>query len=231
MSNDSPPPGQPPEDDPFLKKPQEPPPQEPPPSDGPSHDSPYGSPYGSGGPSGPPPYDPGGFGGGPYGGTDPYAGMPPLAPFGTRLLARVIDALIIFIPLALISLLAGGLHATRSGTGEWDNFTNQVNTGTQWIWSVIAIVAYVGYDTLMTKKYGRTLGKRWLKLRVGMLNDGAVPPTGPSLTRALVLWLPALICCFCLWWLLIIVTILASKPYKQGLHDKAARTVVVSAAR
>ncbi|MFJ7997272.1 RDD family protein [Streptomyces sp. NPDC096310] len=286
MSNDQPPPGQPPEDDPFLKKPSEPQgpgqgrgqgqgprqgqwqgqgqgqgpqdpqgPHEPPPPQGPpppSGDSPHGSPYGApyGGEHGPPkapPYDPnapggspyGGSpygqdpygGGGPHGGTDPLAGMPPLAPFATRLAARVIDALIIFIPLAIVSLLVGGWRHSSNTTGNWDEVTNQVNTGTQWVWSLISIIAYVGYDTLMTKKYGQTLGKRWLRLRVAMLNDGSVPEANSSLTRALVLWVPALLCCLFLWWFIIIVTILASRPYRQGLHDKAARTVVVTAPR
>ncbi|MEV7088689.1 RDD family protein [Streptomyces sp. NPDC093085] len=267
MSNDQPPSGPPPGDDPsdpFLKHPegsqgpQEPTgPQGPPPSSGGSSGDSWGSSGGSshgayGGEHGPPkapPYDPdapgggafgapphgqdpyggGGGGGGrdPYGGTDPLAGMPPLAPFATRLAARVIDALIIFIPLAIISLLTGGWHA--SNNGNWNEVTNQVNTGTQWLWSLISIIAYVGYDTLMTRKYGQTLGKRWLRLRVAMLNDGAVPSPNAALVRALVLWVPALVCCLFLWWLIIIITILASRPYRQGLHDKAARTVVVTA--
>ncbi|MFF5568974.1 RDD family protein [Streptomyces sp. NPDC012623] len=186
--------------------------------------SPYGgSPYG-GSPHGDSPY-----GGSPYGGTDPLAGMPPLAPFGKRLLARIIDVLIIFIPLAIISAFTGGAWGSTNGNGEWDNVTNQVNTGRHWIWSLISIVAYVGYDTYMTKKYGQTLGKRWMKIRVALLNNGALPDTNSSLLRAAVLWLPALICCFILWWIIILVTVLVSRPYRQGLHDKAARTVVVSA--
>lgn len=228
MSRDQPPPGEPPEEDPFLKKPQEPPPEEPPPSQHP----PPGSPYG--GASGPPtpgsPYGSNAYGGGPYGDSDPLAGMPPLAPFGTRVLARVIDALIIFIPLAIVSLFVGGWNTTNN-TGAWGEVANQVNTGTQWVWSVISMVLYVGYDTLMNRKYGQTLGKRWLKLRVAMLNNGAVPDTASSLLRAVVLWLPALLCCLFIWWAIIIVSIAVSRPYRQGLHDKAARTVVVSAAQ
>ncbi|MFB6981218.1 RDD family protein [Streptomyces scopuliridis] len=251
MSRDQPPPGEPPEEDPFLKKPQGPPPGEPPPGEPPSggpppegpppsqgpppgspYDSSYGAPYG--GASGqPPPGSPYGsnvYGEEPYGGTDPLAGMPPLAPFGTRFLARVIDALIIFIPLGIVSLFVGGWN-TANNTGAWDEVTNQVNTGTQWIWSVISIVLYVSYDTLMNRKFGQTLGKRWLKLRVAMLNDGAVPDTGSAFLRAVVLWVPALLCCLCIWWAIIIVSIVVSRPYRQGLHDKAARTVVVSAAQ
>ncbi|NEE22355.1 RDD family protein, partial [Streptomyces sp. SID7499] len=99
MSNDQPTPGQPPEDDdPFLKKPQEPsPPSE-------------GQPYGSAPPPPPPPppsNDPYGSGGG-FGAPDPLAGMPPLAEPGKRILARLIDFLIISIPLYLISLPWGG---------------------------------------------------------------------------------------------------------------------------
>ncbi|NUL06279.1 RDD family protein [Streptomyces lunaelactis] len=246
MSNEPPPPGEPPENDPFRKQP----PDSTPPSDGPQQppqgppqDDPYGSgrsgsPYGSGQGGGspydgggqPPPYDAGGSGG-PYGGADPLAGMPPLADFGKRFLARVIDALIIFVPLILISLLAGGWDVTTDNGDDWDSFTNQVNTGRQWLWSLISLVAYVGYDTIMTARNGQSVGKRLMKIRVAMLNDGSVPDSSSSLLRAVVLWVPALVCCFCLWWIVIIITILVDKPYKQGLHDKAGKTVVVSAAQ
>ncbi|MCX4823414.1 RDD family protein [Streptomyces sp. NBC_01142] len=245
MSNDQPTPGEPPENDPFRKKPQQPPPasaggpQEPPqePPQGPPSGSPYGSPYGGGGSSDPyggsggqpPPYDPNAFGGG-YGGADPLAGMPPLADFGKRFLARVMDALIVFVPLFLISLLFGGWGVATNGDDSWDDITDQMNTGRQWLWSLLSLIAYVGYDTIMVKRSGQTVGKRVMKLRVAMLNDGSVPDTSSSLMRAAVLWVPALVCCFCIWWLVIIVTILTDKPYKQGLHDKAGKTVVVSAA-
>ncbi|ATW48718.1 RDD family protein [Streptomyces peucetius] len=241
MSNDQPPPG-PPDDDPFRKKPQEP--QEPtgpgeatpPPADGPraGGGSPYGSPYGgTGGPYGaggggqPPPYDGGAYGG-PYGSADPLAGMPPLAPFGKRVLARIIDMIIVFVPLVLISLAFGGVEVTYGGD-DWDEVADRVNSGRQWLWSLITLVAYVGYDTVMTaKSNGQTLGKKIMKLRTAMLNDGRAPDVGSSLLRAAVLWVPALVCCYCIWWLVIVITVLTDKPYRQGLHDKAGKTVVVS---
>ncbi|MFI1397776.1 RDD family protein [Streptomyces sp. NPDC020681] len=245
MSNDEPPPGQPPEDDPFRKKPQEPtpppaggpqgppgePPQGPPPGSGgpPPGPPPPGSPYGGAGGT-PPPYDDRDPYGGSYGGADPLAGMPPLASFGNRFLARVIDALIVFIPLFLISLAFGGWDVTGDGD-SWDEITKEVNTGRQWLWSLLSLIGYVGYDTIMVKRNGQTLGKRWMKLRVAMLNDGSTPDTSSSLMRAAVLWVPALVCCFCIWWLVIIITIVSDKPYKQGLHDKAGKTVVVSTAQ
>ncbi|MEO3978201.1 RDD family protein [Streptomyces sp. CAU 1734] len=244
MSNDQPPPPGPggPDDDPFRKRPQNPAggdgtgqgwgdggrPGPPPPGSpyGGGAPPPPGSPYGGGG--GMPPYDPNAYGG-PYGGgPDPLAGMPPLADFGKRLAARIIDTLIVFVPLFLLSLIFGGWGVNADGGDSWDDIANEVNTGRQWVWSAISLVAYIGYDTWMVKKNGQTVGKRLLKLRVAMLNDGSTPDTRSSLIRAAVLWAPALICCFCLWWLVLIVTILTDKPYKQGLHDKAGRTVVVT---
>ncbi|MER7553804.1 MULTISPECIES: RDD family protein [Streptomyces] len=221
MSNDQPTPGQPPEDDdPFLKKPQEPsPPSE-------------GQPYGSAPPPPPPPppsNDPYGSGGG-FGAPDPLAGMPPLAEPGKRILARLIDFLIISIPLYLISLPWGGA-VDVNGDGD-DGFGDAVASGYsghQLLWSIIGLVVYIAYDTYFTHKDGRTLGKRLLKLRVAMLNDGRVPDTGAALMRAVVLWAPALLCCPCLWWLINIVLMFTDKPYRQGLQDKAAKTVVVVA--
>ncbi|MFF5895692.1 RDD family protein [Streptomyces argenteolus] len=222
MSNEPPPPppGQPPEDDPFSKRPPQGPPS-------------GGSPYGGGTPPPPPPPPPPGqgpYGGGPYGGADPLAGMPPLAEPGRRILARLIDFLIISIPLYLISLPFGGAVDVTSDDGNDDFGTAVGNTysGHQLVWSLIGLVVYVAYDTYFTHKDGRTPGKRLLKMRVAMLNDGSVPDTSSSLMRAVVLWLPALLCCPCLWWLINIVMMFTDKPYRQGLQDKAGKTVVVS---
>ena len=237
MSTDQPPPGQPPEDDPFLKKPQEPTP--------PSGGSPYGSPPPGGGyppppPGGaggggfpPPPPPPYGGGGDPYGGSggmpDPLAGMPPLADIGKRLAARIIDVLIIAVPLFLIQLAFGTNRYTverNQGEDVTEVFTRSYS-GSGLIMTLISIVAYVGYDWWFTKKNGQTIGKKVMGLRVAMLNDGTVPQSGPSLSRAALLWLPTLICCFCLWPIALFISILVDKPYKQGLHDKVGKTVVV----
>ncbi|MEU8619220.1 RDD family protein [Streptomyces sp. NPDC048623] len=240
MSNDQPPPppGQPPpDDDPFRKRPPEEPPKEPPsgspydrmPPPPPSYggggggDDPYGG--GGGGPYGGGPY---GGGGGPYGGTDPLSGMPPLAESGKRIGARIIDWLIIAVPLAVIGIPFRVYDRATGNGNNWDDTVNSLNGGGQLVFQLISIVAFVAYDTVMTAKNGQTLGKKWMKLRVAMLNDGSTPPMNAALIRAVVLWLPTLICCACLWPLLLLILILVDKPYKQGLHDKAAKTVVVS---
>lgn len=238
MSTDQPPPGERPEDDPFLKKPQEPTP--------PSGGSPYGSPPpgppppgGTGGAGGagypPPPPPPYGGGGDPYGGSggygmpDPLAGMPPLADFGRRLAARVIDVVIVAVPLFLIQL-AFGTKRYMVETNRGEDISEVVTrsySGSGLIMTLISILAYVGYDWWFTKKNGQTVGKKAMGLRVAMLNDGSVPQSTSALTRAAVLWLPTLICCFCLWPIVLVISVLVDKPYRQGLHDKVGKTVVV----
>lgn len=222
MSTEPPPPGsgQPPEDDPFRK---------PPPSQsggGSPYDGP-GNPYDSAPPppggTPPPPYG-GGGGGGPYGGdpygSDPLAGMPPLADSGKRVLARIIDIILVSIVVGLLSW--------AFGIAEYQTNPDKIEYGKQFGQSVLAAVLYIGYDTFMTARTGQTLGKRLFKLRVANLNDGATPSVQTNLVRAAVLWLPAVFCCACIWTAICGGWSFFDKPYKQGLHDKAAKTVVVS---
>ncbi|MFI6011473.1 RDD family protein [Streptomyces sp. NPDC051243] len=208
-----PPPGSgqpPPEDDPFRKQP-------PPPG---GSGSPYGDqpPYGS---QPPPPY---GGGGDPYGGggypTDPLAGMPPLADSGKRTLARIIDMILVGV---VVWLLTWGFGVT-----EYDVNTDEVEYSKSVVQSVVAAVLFMGYDTVLTARTGQTLGKKLLNMRVANLDNGATPSVQTSLIRAAVLWIPFAFCCACIWTAICGGWSFFDKPYKQGLHDKSAKTVVVS---
>lgn len=219
------PPQYPPPDDndPFRKQP---------PQDG--GGSPYGSPppgSGSGFPYGtPPPPPPYGGGGDPYGGSggggmygggnDPLAGMPPLAESGKRVLARILDMILVGV---VVWLLSWGF-----GTSEFDVDPDKVEYGKSFGQSLLAAVLYIAYDSFMISRTGQTLGKKWLGLRVANLNDGATPTLQTALVRAAVLWLPFAFCCACIWTAICGGWSFFDKPYKQGLHDKAAKTVVVS---
>lgn len=222
MSTEPPPP---PDDDPLRK----PPYGNPPPPGGP-YDHPGGSPYGTPG-QGPPGYPgyPGGgdpYGGGPYGpGPDPLAGMPPLADSGRRVLARVIDLILVGI---VVWLLSYAFHTTQY---DYDMDGGTVDYGASIGQSVIAAVLYIAYDTVLISRTGQTLGKRWLHLRVADLGNGATPSVSANLTRAAVLWLPFAFCCACVWTAISGGWSFFDRPYKQGLHDKAAKTVVVSTDR
>lgn len=249
-----PPPGageQPPEDDPFSKRPpsdqgqgprspydtpsggaQQPPPPgggQPP---GGGEPPPYGSgepppPYGN---QPPPPYggpEPPPYGGGPHGGygaggypADPLAGMPPLADSGRRTLARIVDMILVGIVVVLLTW--------AFGVREYQVDGDHIEVGRSVAQSVVAAVLYIAYDTFMMARFGQTLGKKWLGMRVANLDDGATPSVQANLIRALVLWLPFAFCCACIWTAICGGWSFFDKPYKQGLHDKAAKTVVVT---
>ncbi|MER6357388.1 RDD family protein, partial [Streptomyces sp. NPDC001634] len=177
-------------------------------------------PPGGGGPYGPPPPYGGGGPYGPYGGTDPLAGMPPLADSGKRVLARIIDMIVVGVVVWLLSL---AFHVN-----EYNVDANNIDYSRSVGQSVIAAVLYTAYDTIMISRSGQTFGKKLLNMRVANLEDGSTPSVQTSLIRALVLWLPFAFCCACIWTAICGGWSFFDKPYKQGLHDKAAKTVEVS---
>ncbi|MFE0136671.1 RDD family protein [Streptomyces sp. NPDC059037] len=199
MSTEPPPYPPPPDDDndPFRKQP-----------------PPTSPPYGGGGGG-----DPYGSGGG-YGAQDPLAGMPPLADSGKRVLARIIDMILVGVVVWLLSWLFN--------TNEFDVDPDKVEYGKSFGQSLLAAVLYIAYDTFLIAKTGQTLGKKWLGMRVANLNDGSTPSVQTALARAAVLWIPFAFCCACIWTAVCGGWSFFDKPYKQGLHDKAAKTVVVS---
>ncbi|MFF3948247.1 RDD family protein [Streptomyces sp. NPDC001902] len=226
MSTDQP-------EDPFAKPPREPsgpaqpppgqspPPAEqpPPPGQQPYPPPPYQPPPGGS------PYDqpPPGYGGGdpyasgPYGAgePDPLAGMPPLAHRGRRLLARIVDGLIIGIPVYGLTGLI------------WDYDYNA--TGAVFSQGVIYAVIYLAYQVFMLTRSGQSLGKKLLKVRVGMLADGTNPTAPAALKRESVYSLvPIIPCCGEIFWIIEVLWCTWDKPYRQCLHDKAGQTVVVS---
>jgi uncharacterized RDD family membrane protein YckC len=146
--------------------------------------------------------------------------MPPLADSGKRTLARIIDMILVGIVVWLLTWAFGVREYAVNG--------DRMEVGRSVAQSVIAAVLYVAYDTFMITTSGQTLGKKWLRMRVANLDDGATPAVQTSLIRALVLWVPFAFCCACVWTAVCGGWSFFDKPYKQGLHDKAAKTVVVS---
>ncbi|MEV7778669.1 RDD family protein [Kitasatospora sp. NPDC088351] len=180
--------------------------------------APGGSPYGQS-PYGQSPYDqppPPGYGPTGHGtpGAGPLPGMPPLGSWPNRILARLIDYLLVQV-VAIIVVLPFASLGDRSGS-----------TGAFWL----ACALYLVYEGLMLSRDGQTLGKKAMKIRVAMLADGNSPAPAAAWTRAAVFIVPAVVCCAALWWLIDGLFGVFDKPYRQCLHDKAAKTVVVSTA-
>ncbi|MEZ0094291.1 RDD family protein [Streptacidiphilus sp. EB129] len=185
---------------------------------------PYGgSPYGAP-PSDPNPYGGGRYGGGQYGGGQSYgpaggpAGgvqdvMPPLGGVGTRLVARIIDWVllaIIAVPLSLVAAFAN----SRDRTG----FTFAVEI-------LLVLLNFLYEGLMLTMAGGQTVGKKVMRIRVAVLANGAMPVGSVGWIRAAVWTLPGIVCC--LWQIVDALWCTWDRPYQQCLHDKAAKTVVV----
>ncbi|MEV4614010.1 RDD family protein [Kitasatospora sp. NPDC049258] len=182
----------------------------------PGYGAPYGAPPGGqgtsyGAPHGAPPP-----GGSPYGdqGAGPVPGMPPLGSWPNRITAKVLD----FVMMELLAIVVSLPFSDLTRQNGW--------IGPIWLGYAFFLV----YEGLMLGRDGQTVGKKLFKLRVAMLIDGSAPTSNAAWTRSATFVLPAVICCGGLWWPVDGLFGVFDKPYRQCIHDKAAKTVVISTA-
>lgn len=148
--------------------------------------------------------------------------MAPLASLGQRFLARLIDTVILIVLDLLFSAAVLGSDLSDPADAGY---------GKQVVAGALTFVAYFLYEGAMMAARGQTLGKMALRIRAARLADGAVPG-GSGWTRAAVYALPGVLGAILigpLFWLLNSLWCTWDKPYRQCLHDKAAKTVVVAA--
>jgi uncharacterized RDD family membrane protein YckC len=138
-----------------------------------------------------------------------------LAPIIRRIGGLVLDQILVALPVALVVVAIG---YTPSDT---------VTSKSLLVFNIaLTSVAFV-YETLMIGLAGRTVGKIALGTRVVRLADGGRPNWWEATMRALVplslgaiprigVFLGVLVYSLALW-----------NPLRQGLHDKAAGTLVV----
>jgi len=226
----SPPYGQPPQSPPYGQPAQQPYAQQPP-QYGQQAAYPQAQQPGYG--QAPPP--PAGYGYGGAGSGDvvniPGAGTYKLASMGERFLARLIDALIIGVPLVIISIII--LNAMAPTTEEILRGETTGFITTLLIYMGLLIVISVGYEVGMLATRGATVGKQVMGVRVVTAQTAAVPGQGlgggPAVVRWAVYQVPAIIPFVGGFWVLIC----ALSPFfdsenRQGFHDKAAKTYVLS---
>lgn len=141
--------------------------------------------------------------------------------FWIRLVAYIIDAVIIFIPLFVIGLVIGLIAA--AGAGAAANNTNQANaiagSGASVLIDLIAFVISVGYFVYFWGR-GQTIGMRVFHLRVADAVTGQPIGYGRAALRYLGYIISAIVCYIGLIWA-------AFDGRKQGWHDKIANTVVL----
>lgn len=214
-------------------------------------------------PGGPAPtFGPAPFGYGPPGyrpGYRPFYPPPPpvapdgrpLADFGSRLLAYMIDSAVvsgvtslIFVPLFLTVLLPkfqAVVAAGEAGSPATDPFNGANDVAgdisgpmgdffrTALLLEaglfVIVLIAYYVYLVEVLHRSGQTIGKKAMRIRVVPIQPGATLTRGMAAKRFLVEVVAGGLVPF--FSLVDGLWQLGDKPYQQTLHDKFAKTVVV----
>jgi uncharacterized RDD family membrane protein YckC len=157
----------------------------------------------------------------------------PLADFGTRVLAYLIDSAVLTIPTMVIALPAFFVVMFRAMSDP-----ALVNGDPTWALDLVGpmlllelglvlfvLVIYYFYAVEYMHRTGQTLGKKLMKIRVVPIDPARRLTRGMAARRYLVFCVVGTIVPFfglldCLW-------LLWDKPYLQTLHDKAAETIVV----
>lgn len=150
----------------------------------------------------------------------------PLAGFGDRFVARLIDGLILGgVALVLAIPLFAVVIALLPPSGNDDGAFVLAIFGAEAAWFVLILAATYVYEVEMMYRGGQTVGKRVAKIKIIPLQPGAPLTRGAAAKRWLVGQIAAAFVPFFQWidglWQL------WDKPFQQCLHDKAAGTVVV----
>ncbi|MCW2938337.1 MAG: domain containing protein [Actinomycetia bacterium] len=213
-------PGGPPPADPYGAPPPPPPyGQQPPPygggpgGQGGQQPPPYGGGYGGQQP--PPPYDPSQYGPAESGFGGPAAG---LAGRWSRLGAGIIDLIIVSIVFGILSApFTDWNRVFHPGTGD------MVIVGTGYAGTIISYLVGLLYYGFMHGKWGQTLGKKLLRIRVVRAQDLGALSMSQAFGRSAIYWVLMELCCLAL----IDVAWILWDPRRQALHDKAVQSVVV----
>ncbi|MEV6929439.1 RDD family protein [Dactylosporangium sp. NPDC051485] len=157
----------------------------------------------------------------------------PLANFGDRLVAYLIDAavlvavnLVLAIPvfIAIFAVIASAASSNSTNAGLFIGVPLLIELG----YVVVSLGVMYVYHVEMFGRTGITWGKRAMKLQIIRTDNPALPPDrGLLVKRWAVQFLVGVVVPFFSWvdnlWQL------WDKPYQQCLHDKAAGTIVVKA--
>jgi uncharacterized RDD family membrane protein YckC len=168
--------------------------------------------------------------------SEPEVIVVELASPGSRILARIIDVAIaaaFTLPVTLtLGIMAHSadhnyvqqlrVHATTTYK------TLGVNASGFALWGAaiaVLLVTVIGTDAILTARRGQTIGGRLLGIQVVGAGDAREIGSAKALTRELTFWL---------FGLLPLIDILAlggalwGRPYHQGWHEKASRTMTIN---
>ncbi|BBL80507.1 hypothetical protein RxyAA322_23610 [Rubrobacter xylanophilus] len=141
------------------------------------------------------------------------AAAPQIHVTGRRILATLVDGLLIAALFFVVALLSGDASATGSG----------VSAATGPVGTLLMLALVFLYYTLLEGYLGQTVGKMLLGIRVIRESDGGRPGPRAAFIRTLLRLVDGF-----LWYLVAFVTVLISDK-NQRLGDMAAHTLVVRA--
>ncbi|WP_052745474.1 RDD family protein [Allosalinactinospora lopnorensis] len=161
----------------------------------------------------------------------------PLAEWWQRLVARIIDSLVVILPVFLVYMIV--FSAMVTGATGPVVLGGGTHFGADLFAGLLVLGLLVGYETFMLHNYGRTVGKMTMGVRVLPLAEAPQPNGGlsvnTSVVRGLMWWgptalgnmIPFIGQLIHLFPLLNGLWPLWDQPSRQSLNDKVANTVVV----
>jgi len=165
-----------------------------------------------------------------------YADVP------NRVIALIIDAIILFILYVIVGIILAAVGLATGGLGSSSSGFNLAGT---LVLGVLLAVINAAYFIWSWTTMRATIGMRALGMQVGNAFDGKTVTMDQALRRGIALWGPqwaaqflsgvpvlgALASLVAFLWVLYLLYTTATSPTKQGWHDKFANTVVVKAGR
>ncbi len=158
-----------------------------------------------------------------------------VATIGQRLVARLIDGVLLWVVAIIVMTIGGfGLFASSStikvdpNTGQLTNTTaSGLGVAGFFLAILVLLLIEIAYEVVLIALRGQTLGKQVMGVKVVLQENGQVPGWGPSFLRWI---LPAVGSFFCgIGALVVYLSVLFDNSGRQqGWHDKVAHDLVIS---
>lgn len=161
----------------------------------------------------------------------PASGPGSLATQGGRLVAQIIDDVIVGLTSFVLSILVGVLFTTTVSACGGRGCTSAVTVGFFggfFLGLVLFGLIGVLYEPLITARMNATLGMRAMSIRVHRLDNVSTLGYGKAFGRSAVKWLPGVIPGFGFIFQLVNFAWCLWDKNRQCLHDKAVNTIVVN---
>jgi uncharacterized RDD family membrane protein YckC len=174
-----------------------------------------------------------------------------IADVPNRIIAFILDAIVLSIVGLLLALVIGGAFGglasgAQTTGGSLDAAGGDLNVGAFLVVAMAELAISFAYFAWSWVVLRGTPGMKMLGLQIGDQADGHSISWDQALVRWLLLGIAATLTTFAIYvpslvglvvaiiallWLMLLLYTTAQSPTKQGLHDRTARTVLVKASR